>query len=94
MTDTATAVHACNPVTIEDSARYDGDLAPVLRVAGDPALVELTAEGLFVTTAIGLRMPVPLGFWVVRFGPGDIGVMSAGAYQRWFGRRDEEGNRD
>ena len=69
-------------VTIEDAARYEGEPAAAAAVAGSKAD---TFEGLHVTAANGQRIPVCPGQWVVRYAPGDIGVMDDGEYQRWFG---------
>jgi hypothetical protein len=72
------------PVTAEDAAQYDGtDPAPVLRVAG--AQADVSGPVPIVTAANGKKIPVQAGQWVVRYAPGDIGVMDAGEYRRWFG---------
>ena len=73
-----------NVITAEDAARFDGDADAFIRVAGTLAV---DGEGLHVTGANGKRLPVYPGQWVVRFGPGDVGVMDDGEYQRWFGHR-------
>lgn len=74
-----------NVVTAEAAARHDGTgRSPARAVAG--ALAGPAAEPLRVRARNGLWMDVPPGHWVVRYGPGDAGVMSDGAYQRWFGK--------
>ena len=72
-----------NVITAEDAARFDEDTAEAAAVAGDRA--DFT-EGLHVTAANGARLPVYPGQWVVRYAPGDVGVMDAGEYERWFGK--------
>jgi hypothetical protein len=73
------------PVTAEDAARYDGDdPAPVLAVAGEGQAAVFGAV-LLVRAANGREILVQAGQWVVRYAPGDIGVMDAGEYRRWFG---------
>lgn len=75
-----------NAVTAEDAAQYDGeDAAPVLAVAGDR--VTLLGNALFVTGVNGVVIPVAAEQWVVRYAPGDCGVMDPKEYERWFGPR-------
>jgi len=69
-------------VTAEDAAPHDGTPDSRARlVAGDAAL---EGEPLRVRAANGLVFDVPAGWWVIRYGPGDAGVMSDGAFRRWF----------
>jgi hypothetical protein len=78
------------PVTAEDARQYDGeDPAPVLAVAGRHA--DASGPVLRVLAANGKVIPVRPGQWVVRYGPGDVGVMDEGEYERWFGSPDGAG---
>jgi hypothetical protein len=70
-------------VTIEDAARYDGDPAGVLALAG--GLAYESGLVLQVRAANGRYLDVHRGDVVVLFGPGDLGVMSDGEWARWFG---------
>lgn len=69
------------PVTIEDAVRYDGgnwvDFARVA-VTSEPAPPRLVL-------ANGRVIEVLPGQWVVRYAPGDVGVMDDGEYRRYFG---------
>jgi hypothetical protein len=71
-------------VTAEDAKQWDGeDLVPVLAVAGGHA--DTSGPVPVVTAANGTKIPVQAGQWVVRYAPGDVGVMDEGEYRRWFG---------
>lgn len=71
-------------VTAEAAARYDEtDPAPVLAVAGHQA--ELTGHRLRIRAQDGGLLDVRPGDRVIRYAPGDVGVMSDGAYRRYFG---------
>jgi len=69
------------PVTAEDAARYEDGPAALERVAGNQ-------EGLAwprVRFANGRTADMTPGQWVVRYAPGDVGVMDAGEWERYFG---------
>jgi hypothetical protein len=71
-------------VTAEDARQYDGqDPGPVLAVAGD--LADVSGPVPLITAADGKQYPVRPGDWVIRYGPGDMGTMSAAAHRRYFG---------
>lgn len=68
----------------EAAARYDDeDPAAALDAAGDRA--HLRGGRLSILARNGKVLPVHPGDWVVRYGPGDVGVMSDGAYRRYSG---------
>jgi hypothetical protein len=70
-------------VTFEDAARYAPGAAAALLVAGDQG--DVSGGGLRVTAANGTVIVVRAGQWVVRYAPGDAGVMDDGEFQRFFG---------
>lgn len=83
MADAVGGPRTSRQVTILDAARYDGDPATVLALAGEQAYA--SGQALQVRGANGDWMPVRRGQVVVKFGEGDFGVMDDGEYQRWFG---------
>lgn len=71
-------------VTIEDAAQYDAtDPARALEVAGDQARAH--SRGYYITAANGKLLRLEHGQQVIRYAPGDVGVMDDGEYERWFG---------
>ena len=73
-----------NAVTAEDAAPwFAGDDARAREVAGFCA--SPPGVPFEVLTACGEWHPVPEGYFVIRYGPGDVGVLSPGAYRRFFG---------
>jgi hypothetical protein len=71
-------------VTIEDAARYDAaSPARALKVAGDRAAWD--GSRLRITAANGKELSPEDGQVVVRYAPGDVGVMDEGEYRRFFG---------
>lgn len=86
MDDVLTVPLASVMVTAEDHARYDpADDGRAREVAGDRA--SPPGEPFEVLCLNGEWHPVPPGYVVVRYGLGDAGVMSPGAFERFFGRR-------
>jgi hypothetical protein len=70
-------------VTAEDAARWDGSgTAAILAVAGEYA--EFADGTLWIWWKDGTIHDVPEGYWVVRYSPGDIGIVSPGAFRRYF----------
>lgn len=72
-------------VTIEDAARYAPGSAAALLVAGDQG--DVSGWQLLVTAANGTVISVRAGQWVVRYAPGDVGVMDDGEFRRFFGEQ-------
>lgn len=71
---------ASKQVTIEDAARYDrANPQAAAAVAGE------SAEHGVIRAANGRELRPEHGQWVVRYGPGDVGVMDDGEYRRFFG---------
>jgi hypothetical protein len=71
-------------VAVEDKARYDeASPARALAVAGDRA--DIYGGGLRVQAANETWITVLHGQWVLRYGPGDVGVMDEGEHRRFFG---------
>lgn len=83
MADAVGGPRTSRQVTIEDAARYDGDPAAVVALAGDRA--DAAGPPLIVLAANGAWLPVNRGDVVVKYGPDDLGVMDDGEYRRWFG---------
>jgi len=74
------------PVTARDAWQYDGTPASAATIAAHAGkYLELTPDGPVITAANGTRHPLPPGYWVIDYGPGDYGVMSPGARERHFG---------
>lgn len=74
-----------NMMTAEAAARYDpADESPARAVAGD--LASPPGERLGFRAANGRWLEPQDGQWVIRYAPGDLGLMDAGEYARWFGK--------
>jgi len=72
------------PVTAEAAAVYvEDDPSAALGVAGDRACCD--GRGLVIRAANGKELLPEDGQVVVRYAPGDVGVMDDGEYKRWFG---------
>lgn len=81
MAEPVSTLIVSNIVTAEDAERFDGsNIDRISEVAGACLVKEY-----WIKTPSGGRHLLPSGYWVVRYGPGDIGVLSDGAWQRWFG---------
>jgi hypothetical protein len=72
-------------VTAEDAARFGGSNFDEIKAVTGQSM-EIADDGtLRIRWRDGTFHHVPEGWWVVRYAPGDIGSMSAGAFRRYFG---------
>jgi hypothetical protein len=66
-------------VTAEAAVRYDGGNLDAITAMG------CDTRGASVRFASGEWGSFRAGDWVIRYGPADYGVMSGGAFRRYFG---------